>query len=366
MSMHNARAKLKRFRSERGDIALVFLLMFMVLAVPLASATVQFSGQLIRNSQVYNDRLSGGDSARAGIELALWHLRNDEEPPEELSLAINDGTTNVTLDEGTTTADLSEFAYADFVLTLDVSASISSSMMQDLKEAAHALIDAFQLESTNGRIRIGITKFRGDTASVTTMTDDPLDLHGGIDGVNATSIFTCFFNPGSPACTTNILLAINGGAAQFSTGLGDRPEVPNLLVVITDGNDTAGNDIDDIEDASEGASQDGVAEIFAVGVGGGVDQDTLDAIATEEDNAFHVNDFGGEPVEECDPDSPFLMNLITCIVQAVNDSALFGTLYDIQSVAPDGSCILVHALLTPEKETIILSWEETVCSVGED
>lgn len=334
---------------ERGGIALVLLLAFIGLAVPLSTATVQFAGQLNRNSAIFDSALLDGDAARAGVEVALWELRNASPPRDTIIVPVPGGSTTVTLTEGTTTQDLSDFAYADFVLSLDVSGSISSAELVDLKDAANTIVDAFDLYETDGRIRIGLVRFRGSSEGVVDMisTDAQLSspaadhysgaaLHDGINGLQQ----------GGPGLSsgTDIVSGIQGGAAQFATGLGDRPEVPNLLVLITDGNDTRGNSDTDIQNAMLGSG----AEIFAVGVGA-VTTSTLNAAASDPDSShvFYANDFQQ------------LLTLIDGIVQAVNDSALIGTLYDIEATAPDGSTIQVRALLTPDGDIVILSWVES-------
>jgi hypothetical protein len=50
--------------------------------------------------------------------------------------------------------------------------------------------------------------------------------------------------------------------------------------------------------------------------------------------------------------------LVDSIVQAVNNSALIGMLYDIESVASDGSTIWARVLLTPSGDIVILSWTD--------
>lgn len=332
---------------QQGGVALILLLAFTALGVPLALSTTQFAGQIGLNSRVYDDRLAGGGSAKAGIELAFWELRNNPSPGGTLTVDVNGSTTTIVITEGSTTEDLSDFAYADFVLALDVSGSVSNSELVILKQAANTIVDAFDLDATEDRIRAGLTRFRGTSEGVVGSTDvdaaqtvPPEDHHTGVplhDGINGLA-------QGGPGLGsgTNIVAGIQGGAAQFSTGLGDRAEVPNLLVLITDGNDTSGNSDQDIADASDASG----AEVFAVGVGS-VDIATLNAAASDPDvdHVFQANDFTE------------LLTLIDAIVQAVNDSALIGTIFDIEATAPDGSTIQVRALLTPEGDIIILSWQ---------
>ena len=151
----------------------------------------------------------------------------------------------------------------DVVLVLDVSFSIDDTEFDALKQAAQALVDLFALDADNG-VLMGVRRFRWTSASVQTMTDNAAALHAGIDGLSRVGV----------GSGTNILAAVTGGTAQFSTGVADRP-APNVMIVITDGNDTEGNSNSQIAAASTASG----AQVFAVGVGSSVSQSTLDAIA---------------------------------------------------------------------------------------
>ena len=70
---------------ERGGVAIMMLLAFMVLAVPLAVVAAQTSGQLARNSRVYDKRLTGMYNASGGVEAALFDLLNDPDFDDELT-----------------------------------------------------------------------------------------------------------------------------------------------------------------------------------------------------------------------------------------------------------------------------------------
>lgn len=70
------------------------------------------------------------------------------------------------------------------------------------------------------------------------------------------------------------------------TAQGDRPTVPNVLVVITDGRAQ-----DDVEVAAQNAWSAGV-EVYAIGVTNLIDPDQLLEIANfRKDHVFHVEDF---------------------------------------------------------------------------
>ncbi len=86
---------------ERGGVALIMLVGFIGLAVPLAVASLQTASQLARNSRIYDGRLTSMYSAGAGIEVALWEILNDpgfdddrsEQSPTKDLTVENDGDT---------------------------------------------------------------------------------------------------------------------------------------------------------------------------------------------------------------------------------------------------------------------------------
>ena len=249
-------------------------------------------------------------------------------------------------------------AYADIVLVFDNSISVSPSELDDLQDAANTIVDRFKLDETGDRIRIGATHFAGSSAPLVDMTD--IDTHGANEPLHEGIDSLSWFGGLLLGFGTNILDGLNGGAAQFSTGLGDRPGVPNLMIMITDGNDNADNTIADIEAASAASG----AEIFAVGVGSDVSTMTVAAIASDpdEDHVFYTDDFED------------LLNLVDDIVAAAlggaklvvtvqggaSEAALAtgGTLYDVESTAPDGGTVQSRVLITPDGEVEVLSWKK--------
>ena len=59
---------------ERGGIAIIMLIGFIALAVPVTISALQTSSILSRNSRVYDSRLTGMYNASAGIEVAIHEL----------------------------------------------------------------------------------------------------------------------------------------------------------------------------------------------------------------------------------------------------------------------------------------------------
>ena len=162
--------------------------------------------------------------------------------------------------------------------------------------AGRALVDEICFDDVDPLSpRLGVTRFNKNSFPVHDMSIDSTSLKAGINIVENCP------QEGLGLCITDIVAGLEGAAAQFSTGLGDRPEAPNKIIFITDGNDTARN-CPPVEEPEEGeepeepdfedcvpnsnatialASLATGAEVFAVGVGNGVSQSTLDAIATE-------------------------------------------------------------------------------------
>ena len=331
------------------------LIAFMVLAVPMVQAANQVTDQLVRSSMVYNDRLTEGYAVESGVELAMATLSDEEFrdalvpegnsvdlPPVEINgKEIFVGITALVLGEDA--VEGGEGGSADMVMVLDNSGSINDNELSDLKAAANAIVDAFALEGAEGRMAMGLTRFSGESEGLVEMTGDPAQLLSGIDSLRRK-------NPGLLG-GTNIVAGLLGGLDQLSTGLGDRPEVSNVLIFITDGNDNYLNTVEDIALATETSG----AEIFAIGIGPNVDLATLYAIAYDpapEDAGnpdagyvYHTEDF----VE--------LLLIIDELVEAVIGSAATASIYVIESVTANGSNVRVYVSVASDGTMTILSYQ---------
>ena len=343
-------------RGQRGYVTLtmaVIALMFStVLVVPLLTYT-QASLLAARKTGSGLGSLSCGS---VGTEHALWRLRYDQafissltaQHPSASYTVVCDSHTvpvGVTLESSPSSLPdyLLGYAYADIVLVMDISSSVSSSEMTAFKQAANAIVDGFNLPVNGQRYRIGVTKFGKTSLGVVAMTNTAATVHTGINGLQSTSLLTCVFQPNNMACGTNTVAGLQGGGAQYATGLGDRAGIPNLMVFLTDGNDNAGNNLTAIETAAAATG----AQIFAVGIDD-VFTTTLDAIASDP-NSGHV--FYTMTFDQ-------LLALIDQIVSAVTHGAGVGWLYDIQVTAPDGGIIHVHALRTLGGQLVVVSAQE--------
>lgn len=319
---------------------MLIVLGLMALSVPLITGILSYAGTLSKDSQVKASILKSQYSAQGCTQHAAYKLKSDLDYADSLEIGVPDvynfdGCTITITKISGGGVEISEIAYADVVLALDVSGSVDADELDDLKQAANVIVDAFSLEDADQRMRIGAMRFRGSTESVVGMTD--VDVHGTSEplhnGINGLA-------QGGPGLDsgTNLVVALNGAAAQFATGLGDRIDppypVPNLLLLITDGEDTEGNTDAQIENASIATG----AEVFAVGVGSDIDMDTINAIATDPDgdHAFTAADFSG------------LLAMIDDIATAVYEASGMGQVFTIESVAPDGTVSVSQVILPPE------------------
>ena len=76
---------------------------------------------------------------------------------------------------------------------------------------------------------------------------------------------------------------------MFTTGNGDRSNVPNVGIVMTDG---TSNDYTLTANMAASARSAGIT-LFSIGIGGGIPLGELNEIATDPDadHVFHVSDF---------------------------------------------------------------------------
>ena len=93
-------------RSQRGGVALIMLLGFIVLAVPAAVSALETAQVLSRASLVYDKRLTGMYNAGAGVEVAMHEILSDPtfdddlatgDPSKDLIVDINGDSVTVTV-----------------------------------------------------------------------------------------------------------------------------------------------------------------------------------------------------------------------------------------------------------------------------
>jgi hypothetical protein len=275
----------KLWRRQEG-VALLMVLGFMAVSVPIITGYLAFTSALINDSEAKTRILAKQYASQGCSQYAAWKLNNDpayaatfvDNPEQELNEYPGCSITIV----AEPPIENSEEAYADLVLVLDVSGSINSSEFPQMQAAANAIVDAFNLETTAPRVRIGLVRFRGSSELVLGMID--VDIPGTSEPLNDAIDDLEQGGPGLSSGTSQVA-ALEGGAAAFSSGLGDRVappfQVQNLMIVMTDGDDSKGNSDATIAAASLATN----ATVFAIGVGdsGDISQSTIDAIATDPD-----------------------------------------------------------------------------------
>lgn len=325
----------KPWRRQEG-VAMLMVLCFMAISIPIITASLAFTGTLIKDSEVKHRILVNQYASQGCSQYAAWKLNNDPAyaasfvalPEQELTEYPGCSITIV----AEPPTENSEEAYADLVLVLDVSGSISKTEFPQMQAAANAIVDAFSLETTAPRVRIGLVRFRGSSQLVLGMTD--VDVPGTSEPLNDKIDALLQGGPGLTS-GTNQVKALQGGAAAFASGLGDRVappfQVQNLIIVMTDGDDSKGNSDATIEAASLATN----ATVFAIGVGNSseVSQSTIDAIASSPDaeHSFTSDTF------------PELLAQMEAIRDAIYGAA--GTLFTITSVGPDGVVIITRVFI---------------------
>ncbi len=163
----------------------------------------------------------------------------------------------------------------DLVLVLDESGSIDSTEFGQLKTFASSVVTAVAADGlfTNGG-RVGVVGFATASETVIGLSSNQAAVQAAITG-----------NPQSAGNT-----CISCGLNQASSVMGpDDPSRNQLVIVITDGQPNGGDPT-----AAAAASLQAKAEVFAVGVGDGVNQATLETIASGagSTNTFAVGGFG--------------------------------------------------------------------------
>ena len=97
---------LSHVMDQRGGVALIMLLGFIGLAVPITIASIQISSQLSRNSLVYDARLTGMYNSGSSVDVALHEILSDPnfddsltttDPSKAIQVEINGETVTVTV-----------------------------------------------------------------------------------------------------------------------------------------------------------------------------------------------------------------------------------------------------------------------------
>ncbi|KAK3591356.1 hypothetical protein CHS0354_040317 [Potamilus streckersoni] len=178
----------------------------------------------------------------------------------------------------TATARPSCSAKADIVFVLDSSGSIGSTNYQKMLEFVKNVVQKFD---------IGADKIRVGTEIFSDRTYIQFQLNKYFDRAALENAIT---NIPYKRGTTNTGQALKDlYSSMFTVANGDRPSIPNIAIVVTDGQST--NHLSTVNEA-QSARNHGIT-VFAVGVGDGIDKNELGNIATDPDSThvLTVQDF---------------------------------------------------------------------------
>ena len=146
----------------------------------------------------------------------------------------------------------------DLMLVLDTSGSIDSGEMTALKNAAVAFVNS--LAPTADGIHIGVGRFSTTGTLIQHLSGVEADIEAAINGL-----------PALGAGLTNLEDAILDAQNELDNGHEhERPAIPDVMVIITDGAPTADNGVGTPADRAAAQADSAKAasiEIFAVGVG---------------------------------------------------------------------------------------------------
>ncbi|KAK7489962.1 hypothetical protein BaRGS_00018827, partial [Batillaria attramentaria] len=164
----------------------------------------------------------------------------------------------------------------DLVFVLDESGSVGDENFEMVKTFVQDVISSLDIETN--MIRVGVVTYSSSAA-----VDFFLNTHSTESAVNLAVSNIVYSGGGTDTAEALELLPSD----VFTEANGDRPDVPNVAVIITDGNSGT-----DVTGPAQNARDAGI-KLLAVGVGSGIDLSELNLIASDPDseNVFQVDDF---------------------------------------------------------------------------
>ena len=164
-------------------------------------------------------------------------------------------------------------------IVLDSSGSIDRGPYEVAKNFIADLVNGFTIGADN--VRVGLVVYSSSVYPT-------FDLNDSFDkAVILNQIRDVMYYGGSTATGDAILLMANTGFTE--TG-GARPlnlAIPRVGIVLTDGHSNAGADVVTASEAARNLS----IELFALGIGNGIDEDELLQIAGSQDRVFRIDNF---------------------------------------------------------------------------
>ncbi|XP_078660839.1 uncharacterized protein LOC144905190 isoform X3 [Branchiostoma floridae x Branchiostoma belcheri] len=163
----------------------------------------------------------------------------------------------------------------DIVFLLDGSGSVGADNFDLMKDFTRTLARNFDIAAN--MTQVGVVQY-----SSTVNREFGLgDFHTRPDVLNAISAIS--YQRGSTLTGAAIDFVRQ---TSFTPGDGDRPDVPNMLIVLTDGVSS-----DNVQGPADAARREGITT-FGVGIGSGIDFATLLEIAGNSDRILQAADFG--------------------------------------------------------------------------
>ena len=120
--------------------------------------------------------------------------------------------------------------YADVIFVVDESSSVQSDNFQRVKSFLWALVG--RLDIDNGDVRVGLVTY---STVVDTAEAFNLNAHSSVTDVRL-AILSLSYSIGS---TNTHLVLRYVRTTMLTPAAGDRPDVPNVVAVVTDGQSTS-------------------------------------------------------------------------------------------------------------------------------
>ena len=167
---------------ESGGVALVMLLSFMVLAVPIVLAASRTVGDLERNSIVWDRRLHGMYNGGSGVEVAIYQILSDPDfdddlteasPSKEFTVEVNGDTIIVTVTKIFSDEDLQGqgIVLSKNVTPTSALVNTATTFTYDIIIIKNEGSDEAEIEEVYDYLPPGFTYLSGSTTGIT--TNDP-------------------------------------------------------------------------------------------------------------------------------------------------------------------------------------------------
>ena len=162
---------------------------------------------------------------------------------------------------------------------LDSSGSIGSGPYEVAKNFIADLVSGFTIGENN--VRVGLVIFSSSVSLIFDLDEsfDKAVILSWIKGVT-------FLNGGT-ATGDGILLVANTGYTEASGARSTNLAIPRIAIVLTDGRSNRGVDVVTASEAARSSS----IELFALGIGDGIDDEELLQIAGSQNRVYRIDNF---------------------------------------------------------------------------